>query len=123
MKLKLFLMPNLPQTVRRGRVFAPKVHQRAAPSFVSVSHLFGQVMQALVVLRMRNRAVFEEDFQGGHLPVVECPALFLRGQGLRCIVRRVHRATVLPAAGIVPCCCAAFSAGSKSVQILHKVVA
>ena len=32
--LKTRKLPDLPQTVRRGRVFAPKVHQRAALSFV-----------------------------------------------------------------------------------------
>ena len=80
--------------------------------FFCVSHLFGQVVQAFVVLRLRDRAVFEEGFQGGHLPVVEGSALFLWGQGLpRCVVRRVHRATVLPAADIVPCRCTGFKSG------------
>ena len=79
-----------------------------------VSHLHGQVVQTLVVLRLRDRAVFEDGFQSGHLPVVEGPALFLRGQGLpRCLVRRLHRATVLPAGGIVPCRCAGFKSGFK----------
>lgn len=72
------LLLYLPQTVRRGRVFAPKVHQQK-PLFVCVAHLLGQVMQTLVVLCLRDRAVFEEGFQGGHLPVVESPALFLWG--------------------------------------------
>ena len=79
-----------------------------------ISHLLGQVVQALVVLGLRDCAVFEEDFQGGHLPVVEGPALFLWGQGLpRCLVRCVHRATILPAVGIVPCRCAGFKSGIK----------
>ena len=39
-------------------------------------------MQTLVVLRLRDHAVFMEGLQGGHLPVVESPALFLRGQSL-----------------------------------------
>ena len=79
-----------------------------------VSHLHGHVVQALVVLGLRDRAEFEEGFLGGHLPVVEGPALFLRGQGLpRCLARCVHRASVLPAAGIVPCRCAGFKSGFK----------
>ena len=91
-----------------------------------ISHLHGQVVQALVVLLLRDRAVFEEGFQGGHLPVVECPALFLRGQGLpRCVVRCVHRATVLPAGGIVPCRCAGFKSRHKiagySVEKRRKI--
>ena len=81
---------------------------------IFISHLFGQVVQALVMLLLRDRAVFEEGFQGGHLPVVEGPALFLRGHGLPlCLVRRVHRATVLPATGIVPCRCACFKSELK----------
>ena len=62
--------------------------------FIFVSHLLGQVVQTLVVLRLRDRAVFMEGLQGGHLPVVESPALFLRGQSLpRRLVRCVHRAS------------------------------
>ena len=81
--------------------------------FISVPHLFGQVVQAIVVLLLRDCAMFEKGFQGGHLSVIEGPALFLRGQGLpRCIVRRVHRATVLPAA-IVPCSLAGFKSSRK----------
>ena len=75
---RAFFMLYLPQTVRRGRVFAPKVHQQK-PLFVCVAHLLGQVVQTLVVLCLRDRAVFEEGFQGGHLPVVESPSLFLWG--------------------------------------------
>lgn len=47
--------------------------------FIFVSHLHGQVVQTLVVLRLRDHAVFMEGLQGGHLPVVERPALFLWG--------------------------------------------
>ena len=68
----------LPQTVRRDRVFAPKVHQQK-PLFVCAAYLLGQIVQTLVVLCLRDRAVFEEGFQGGHLPVVESPAFFLWG--------------------------------------------
>ena len=57
-------MLYLPQTVRRVRVFAPKVHQQK-PLFVCVAHLHGQVVQALVVLGLRDRAVFMEGLQGG----------------------------------------------------------
>ena len=84
--------------------------------FIFVSHLLGQVVQTLVVLRLRDRTVFEEGFQGGHLPVVESPALFFRGQSLpRRLVRCVHRATILPATGIVPCRYAGFKCTFKVV--------
>ena len=49
----------------------------------SVSHLFGQAVQALVVLRLRDRAVFKEGCQQRHLPVVEGFAFFLRALALR----------------------------------------
>ena len=112
-------MLYLPQTVRRVRVFAPKVHQQK-PLFVCVAHLHGQIVQALVVLGLRDRAVFMEGLQGGHLPVVESPALFLRGQSLpRRLVRCVHRATILPA-GIVPCCCVGFKYRFKVAGYLSE---
>ena len=65
-------------------------------------HLNGQVVQTLVVLFLLDRAVFEEGCQQCHLPVVKGPALFLWGQDFPCcLVRRVHRATVLTAFSIV----------------------
>ena len=63
-----------------------------------MSHHHSQAVLALVVLGLSDCAVFEEGSQGGHMPVVEGPALFLWGQGLPCCaVCRVHRATVLSA--------------------------
>ena len=54
--------------------------------FISVPHLHGQVVQALVVLGLRDRPVFEEGIKRRHLPVVQLPALLLRGHGFpRCV--------------------------------------
>ena len=106
------------------RVFVPKVH--GASSFVSVSRLHGQVVQAFVVLLLTDRPVFEEGIKQRHLPGVQLPSLFLRGHGFPCcVVRRVHRATVLPAGGIVPCRCAGFKSRLKFaryyVEIRRKI--
>ena len=89
--------------------------------FIFVSHLHGQVVQTLVVLRLRDRAVFEEGFQGGHLPVVESPALFLWGRSLpRRLVRCVHRATILPLPVLYHAAASGSSTGSKSLDIRRK---
>ena len=78
-------------------------------------------MQALVVLGLRDCAVFMEGFQGGHLPVVESPALFLLGQSLpRRLVRCVHRATILPLLVLYHAAASGSSAGSKSPDIRRK---
>ena len=60
-------------------------------------------------------------FRGGHLPVVESPALFLRGQILpRRLVRCVHRATVLPLPLLYHAAASGSSTGSKSLDIRRK---
>ena len=84
-------------------------------------HLNGQVVQTLVVLFLLDRAVFEEGCQQCHLPVVKDPALFLWGQVFPyCLVRRVHRATVLTAFSIVSHGRVGFKIGLETIQIFYK---
>ena len=66
------------------------------------------------MLLLTDCPVFKEGIKQRHLPIVQLPALLLRGRGLpRCFVYRVHRATVLPAVAIVSCRRAGFKRGFK----------
>ena len=101
------------QTVRRVKVFAPKVHQQK-PLFVCVAHLIGQVVQTLVVLRLRDHAVLMEGLQGGPPAGRREPCAFPPGSEsptpLGSLCPSCHRPS---AAGIVPCCCVGFKYGFK----------
>ena len=95
--------------------------KKTAISFGKV-HLHDQVVRVLVALCLRDRTVFEEGFQGGHLPVVEGSALSLRGQGLpRYVVRRVHRAQFFLPQLLYHAAVLVSRAGSTSLPILTHI--